>query len=47
MRHTELADTIIRILDMCALYNIDIDKILIKKHKLNIARPYKHGGWIK
>ena len=41
---SELADTIIRILDMCGLYGIDIDKILIKKHKLNIARPYRHGG---
>lgn len=41
---SELADVIIRILDMCEYYNINIDKILIEKHEFNKSRPYKHGG---
>ena len=46
---SELADVIIRILDMCGLYEIDIEEILIAKHRYNISKPYKHGGkkiWI-
>ena len=41
---SELADVIIRILDMCGLYEIDIEEILIAKHRYNISRPYRHGG---
>lgn len=41
---SELADVIIRVLDMCAHYGIDIEQILEVKHKFNITRPYKHGG---
>ena len=40
----ELADCIIRILDFCGKYEIDIDSILMEKHKYNLTRPYKHGG---
>ena len=43
---SELDDVIIRILDMCGLYEIDIEEILIAKHKYNISRDYKHGGKI-
>ena len=40
----ELADCIIRILDTCGRYNIDIDKAIKVKMKYNESRPYRHGG---
>lgn len=40
----ELADVILRILDMCGHYGIDIAAILAEKHNYNKTRPYKHGG---
>lgn len=39
----ELADALIRILDMCAKYNIDIDFHVQQKMLYNSQRPYKHG----
>jgi NTP pyrophosphatase (non-canonical NTP hydrolase) len=39
----ELADTLIRILDLCAYMKIDIDKHVELKHNYNVNRPYKHG----
>lgn len=43
---SELADAIIRILDMCGYYGIDIQSIIEEKHEFNKTRPYKHGGKI-
>lgn len=40
----ELADCIIRILDFCGMYGIDIDAALEAKAKYNEARPFRHGG---
>ena len=40
----ELADVIIRILDFCGRYDIDIDHALAKKMMYNRNRPYRHGG---
>jgi len=40
----ELADVILRILDMCGQYGIDISSALAEKHEYNKTRPYKHGG---
>jgi NTP pyrophosphatase (non-canonical NTP hydrolase) len=40
----ELADVIIRVLDTCAYYNIDIAGALLEKHHYNTTRPYKHGN---
>ena len=40
----ELADTVIRILDTCAQYGIDIEKAIKVKMKYNAGRPYRHGG---
>lgn len=40
----ELADLIIRILHICALYNIDIDDLVAQKMAYNETRPYRHGG---
>lgn len=40
----ELADVIIRILDMCGQYGIDIETALSIKYHYNETRPYRHGG---
>lgn len=40
---SELADVIIRILDMCEHYGIDMEAMLKEKHEFNKKRPYKHG----
>ncbi len=42
----ELADVIIRILDLCAKHDVDIEQIILEKHEYNKTRPYKHGGKI-
>lgn len=41
---SELADTVIRIMDMCDHYGIDLEEAIITKHEFNKTRPYKHGG---
>ena len=40
----ELSDIIIRVLDLCGQYNIDIEKAIFKKMMYNRNRPYRHGG---
>jgi NTP pyrophosphatase (non-canonical NTP hydrolase) len=40
----ELADTIIRILDLCGFLDLDIESIVHQKMQYNNSRPYKHGG---
>lgn len=42
----ELADVIIRILDLCGTYNIDLAAALKVKMDYNKIRPYRHGGKI-
>lgn len=39
----ELADILIRVLDACGYYGIDIEKAVALKHQYNVNRPYKHG----
>jgi NTP pyrophosphatase (non-canonical NTP hydrolase) len=39
----EIADTFIRLGDMCAALNIDIEAEIIKKMDYNKGRPKKHG----
>jgi len=41
--HVELADALIRILDMCGGYNIPIGEIVEAKLEYNASRPFKHG----
>ena len=41
---SELADVVIRIMDMCGYYGIDLEEIITIKHEYNKSRPYKHGG---
>lgn len=40
----ELADVIIRVLDACAAWDIDIDFAVAIKMKYNKTRPQRHGG---
>lgn len=39
----ELADTFIRLLDLCGGLNIDIEQEIYNKSMHNKTRPYKHG----
>lgn len=39
----ELADTVIRIGDMVARWNLDLDAAVEEKMEFNRGRPYKHG----
>jgi len=40
----EFADIIIRVLDLCAYYNIDIETAIKEKIAYNRERPYRHGN---
>lgn len=40
---SELADVIIRVLDLCAYYGIDIERVVAEKVEFNRSRPFKHG----
>lgn len=40
----ELADVVIRVFDLCGLYDIDLQKAIEQKMAYNKTRPYKHGG---
>lgn len=42
----ELADALIRILDNCYMYGIDIEMAVRMKMQYNKTREYKHGGKI-
>jgi NTP pyrophosphatase (non-canonical NTP hydrolase) len=41
---SEAADVLIRLLDMCEEYDIDIEKEYERKLAFNRTRPYRHGG---
>ena len=41
---SELADVIIRVLDMCGFYNIDIARAVEEKLNYNKTRSYRHGN---
>ena len=40
----ELADVVLRIMDLCEYYKLNLERACIDKHKYNLSRPYKHGG---
>jgi NTP pyrophosphatase (non-canonical NTP hydrolase) len=40
----ELADTIIRVMDMAEGLGIDLESEIAKKHEYNRSRSYMHGG---
>lgn len=39
----ELADIMIRCMDMANYYGIDLEKAILEKHEFNKTRPYLHG----
>lgn len=39
----ELADCVIRIMDMCEFYKLKLGEAIIAKHNFNTTRPIKHG----
>lgn len=41
---SELADVVIRIMDICGRCGIDLQSVIQAKHEYNKTRPYKHGG---
>lgn len=41
---SELADILIRVLDVCGAYGIDIDSVVQEKMGYNRTRPFRHGG---
>jgi NTP pyrophosphatase (non-canonical NTP hydrolase) len=40
----ELADIVIRAMDMAERLNIDLGRAIINKHAFNETRQYRHGG---
>lgn len=40
----ELADVLIRLLDLCQAYGIDLEEAVDIKFRYNATRPYRHGG---
>ena len=40
----ELADTVIRIADLCGELELDLEEALRTKMKFNQTRPYRHGN---
>ena len=41
---SELADIVIRVMDLCEYCGIDLERAILEKHEYNKTRPYKHGG---
>ena len=40
----EMADAIIRILDLAGAFKVDLEHIIEVKHEYNKTRPHRHGG---
>lgn len=40
----ELADAVIRIMDLCGKMGIDLEGAIKLKHEFNKERPYRHGN---
>lgn len=41
---SELADVLVRLLDTCERYNIDLEMEFVRKCKYNATRGYRHGN---
>ena len=41
---TELADVVIRCLDLAERLDIDLESVIAEKNAFNWSRPYRHGG---
>lgn len=40
----ELADAVIRVMDICESQGWDLEQAIKLKHEFNKTRPYRHGG---
>lgn len=40
----ELADVVIRVMDICGHLNINLEEAIKEKHEFNKERSYRHGG---
>jgi len=40
----ELADAVIRIMDLCEKHKWDLEKAILTKHEFNKTRSHRHGG---
>ena len=40
----EVADAVIRILDLAGAFKVDLEHIIEVKHEYNKTRPHRHGG---
>lgn len=40
----ELADVVIRVMDLCEAYGIDLEREITIKHESNKIRSYRHGN---
>jgi NTP pyrophosphatase (non-canonical NTP hydrolase) len=43
----ELADTFIRLVNLCEVMDVDLEEEVIRKHNKNINRPRLHGRKVK
>lgn len=41
---SELADVVIRVLDLCGSLDIDLEAAIVEKMAYNATRPVRHGG---
>jgi len=41
---SEMADIVIRVLDLCDALSIDLQSVIEAKHKYNLTRSKMHGG---
>lgn len=40
---TELADVVIRAMDLCQALGLDLERAIRTKHYYNLSRPFRHG----
>ncbi|MFF2531541.1 hypothetical protein ACFVS2_21775 [Brevibacillus sp. NPDC058079] len=41
---SEMADIVIRVMDVCGWYGIDLEQAIVEKMTYNASRPQRHGG---
>ncbi len=40
----EIADAVIRAMDLAGRFDVDLEHIIALKHEYNKSRPFRHGG---